>query len=169
LKPFIKIESLPEKTSKNRFFEREQDKKPKWEIPKAEPVVVELNAADSAQLVQVIGIGPFFAKVIIEHREKLGGYRSKNQVLEVYGMDSTKFERIEDQLIVDSLSLAQINVNTATFKELLRHPYLNYNQTKAIVNYREQHGLFKSVSELQKIHLVKGETYRKIAPYLEVP
>lgn len=169
LRHFIEIEAIPEKLTKKEFIEKKTFDKPKWEKPKYEAVFVELNSADSAQLVQVRGIGPFFAKVILEHREKLGGYRSKDQVLEVYGMDSTKFARIENQLTVDSIAITKIDINSATFKELLKHPYINYNQTKAIVNYREQHGSFKSIEDLQKIHLVKGETYRKIAPYLEVP
>jgi competence ComEA-like helix-hairpin-helix protein len=116
-------------------------------------------------LVEVRGIGPFFARVIIEHREKLGGYRTKQQVLEVYGMDSVKFAKIEVELWVDSTAVTKISINTATLKDLVHHPYINFNQAKAIVNYRKQHGRFKSISDLQEIHLVKGETYRKIAPY----
>ncbi|MDP6908390.1 MAG: helix-hairpin-helix domain-containing protein, partial [Flavobacteriales bacterium] len=142
--------------------------KPKWEKPKYEKVLVELNAADSITLIKVKGIGPFFARVIIEYREKLGGFIHKEQVMEVYGMDSVKYLAIADQLLVDSIIRAKLNVNDSELKQLLRHPYINFNQAKAIVNYRKQHGKFKNVSELQNIHLLKGETYRKIAPYLTV-
>ena len=169
LKPFIQIAELLEKSSSNQTHEKTDYTKPKWEKPEYVPKNIELNTADSAMLVEVRGIGPFFARVIIEHRDKLGGYRTKSQVLEVYGMDSAKFAKIESELWVDSSAVTKIDINKATLKELLRHPYINFNQAKAIVNYREQHGPFKSVLGLQKIHLVKGETYRKIAPYLEVP
>lgn len=167
LKPFIQIETLPEKPTSKPFYENENEK-PKWEKPKYEPVVIELNAADSASLVKVKGIGPFFARVIIEHRDKLGGYRTKEQVLEVYGMDSAKFAGMESWLRVDSTQIVKININVATFKELQRHPYINYNQTKAIINYRDQHGPFKSVTDLQQIHLIKGAPYLKVAPYLTI-
>ena len=168
LEPFINIKPIADKPKK-QWDKPKYEQKPKWEKPKYVPKNIELNTADSATLVEVRGIGPFFARVIIEHRNKLGGYRTKEQVLEVYGMDSAKFAKIESELWVDSLAVNKIDVNTATLKELLRHPYINFNQAKSIVNYREQHGLFKSVADIQKIHLVKGETYRKIAPYLEVP
>ncbi len=169
LQPFIQIAEVPKPTYPNRYENKSQDAKPKWEKPEYKEIVVELNAADSATLVKVKGIGPFFARVIIEHRNKLGGYRNKNQILEVFGMDSAKFSLIENSLLIDTTLCVQININSATIKELVHHPYINFNQAKAIVNYRQQHGLFKSLTELEKIHLVKGETYRKIAPYLKVP
>lgn len=168
LEPFITIKYIPESEKTSTREKPKYEQRPKWEKPEYVPKNIELNSADSAMLVEVKGIGPFFARVIIEHRDKLGGYRTKEQVLEVYGMDSIKFAKIESNLWVDSTEVTKININKATLKELLRHPYINFNQAKAIVNYREQHGSFKSVSDLQKVHLVKGETYDKIAPYLSV-
>ncbi|MFT7153132.1 MAG: competence ComEA-like helix-hairpin-helix protein [Bacteroidia bacterium] len=162
LKPFISIAELPKIEFKKKF-----DNKPKWEKPKYVPIIVELNNVDSATLVKVKGIGPFFARVIIEHREKLGGYRTKEQVLEVYGMDSAKYAGIENQLTVDSLLRTQINVNASTLKELVRHPYINFNQAKAIVNYRKQHGEYKQLEDLKKIHLINEESYVKMSPYLK--
>ena len=163
LKPFISIAELP-KTEFNQAFED----KPKWEKPKYEPIIVELNTVDSATLVKVKGIGPFFARVIIEHREKLGGYRTKEQVLEVYGMDSAKYAAIQSQLTIDTSLCTQVNVNTATLKQLVRHPYINFNQAKAIVNYREQHGEYKQLDDLKKIHLINEESYAKMSSYLKV-
>jgi DNA uptake protein ComE-like DNA-binding protein len=120
-------------------------------------------------LVRLKGIGPSFAKRIIKYRELLGGYISKSQVLEVYGMDSARFIPIEIMMEVDTTVRSKMNLNSVDAKELMRHPYLDKNQAVAIVNYRQQHGPFKAITDLQKIHLVKGETYRKIAPYLTVP
>jgi len=168
LAPYIEIDTskLDTATSPKRTV-------PKWEKPeykKAEykNLTVELNTADSAMLVKVKGIGPFYARVIIEYRKKLGGYRFKEQLLEVYGMDSAKYAAMANQLTLDSVALTKINVNTATFKQLLRHPYINFNQTKAIVNYRKQHGNFETMEDLQKIHILQGEYYHTIAPYLRV-
>lgn len=163
LQPYVQIKPLPETKSKQKF-----EDKPKWEEQKHEPIVVELNTVDSAALVKVKGIGPFFARVILEHREKLGGYRNKEQVLEVYGMDSAKYAVIENQLTADSTLCKRININTATIKELLRHPYVNFNQAKAIVNYRDQHGPYKQLQDLKKIHLITEDSYLKISPYLKV-
>jgi DNA uptake protein ComE-like DNA-binding protein len=93
---------------------------------------------------------------------------SKEQLLEVYGMDSARYLPIRKNLFVDTVNRNRININKADFKTLLRHPYLNKNQVRAIVNYRKQHGDFKRVEDIERIHLLKGEPYRKIAPYFTV-
>ncbi len=163
LEPYIEIKETIRETPKKPRYE-----KPKWEKPEYKKVTVELNSADSASLIKVKGIGPFFARVMVEYRDKLGGYLNKEQVLEVYGMDSAKYERMADQLTVDPGIRTLLNVNEADLKQLVRHPYINFNQAKAIVNYRNQHGNFNAIAEMENIHLLKGETYRKIAPYFTV-
>jgi competence protein ComEA len=52
--------------------------------------VVELNAADSAKLTTIDGIGGAFAKRIIYYRERLGGFIAKEQLKEVFGIDELK-------------------------------------------------------------------------------
>jgi competence protein ComEA len=168
LKPFIDIQPIAETKSSKKWQNEKFEKKPKWEKPEYVPKNIELNTADSAMLVEIRGIGPFFARVIIEHRDKLGGYRTKNQVMEVYGMDSAKFAKIESEISVDSAIIRKININQATLKELVRHPYINFNQAKAIVNYRQQHGRYKNLQGLKKIHLIHDESFSKMAPYLRV-
>lgn len=164
LNPYILIEAIPEKAKPDQAtqaFKRNTESE-------FEEIVVELNAADTAQLKRLPGIGSSFAKRIVKYRELLGGYISKEQVLEVYGMDSTRYLPIEQNLLVDTNIRTRININTADFKTLLRHPYLDKNQVKAIVNYRKQHGAFSSVSDLKRIHLIDAEIYLQIEPYLKV-
>ena len=81
--------------------------------------------------------------------------------------DSGRYQRLEEEVLVNPLDVESININTADIDELKKHPYIRYNMAKAIVNYRNQHGLFKSVDELSKIHLIKSETLQKVKPYLE--
>ena len=168
LKPFIEIQPIAETEPTEKWKNDSFEKKPKWEKPEYIPKNIELNTADSALLVEVQGIGPFFARVIIEQRDKLGGFRTKNQVLEVYGMDSAKFAKIESELWVDPARISKININKATLKELVHHPYINFNQAKAIVNYREQHGQYKNLESLKKIHLIDDGFMSEMTPYLKV-
>ena len=164
LAPFIAIDPQINHRPTKPEFDRT-----KWEKPEPVLIRIELNSADSTALVKLKGIGPSFAKRIIKYRELLGGYMSKDQVLEVYGMDSARYQPIEHQLDVDTTIRQRMNLNEVEVKELMRHPYLDRNQAVAIVNYRKQHGPFKTISDLRKIHLVKEETYRKIAPYFKAP
>ncbi len=136
------------------------------EKPKYEPRKVELNAADSALLVTVNGIGPVLSKRIIKYRDKLGGFVNVNQMMEVYGMDSVWFETIKPSLLVDSTSVIKISINTITQEELSKHPYFWKNVAKAICNYRQQHGAFAGIDDLKKIYVLDETLLRKIEPYL---
>jgi len=128
--------------------------------------VTELNTADSAALTRLDGIGSAFAKRIIYYRERLGGFVNKEQLKEVYGLDDLKYNEIKDQLKVDALRLRKIDINTITFDKLRLMPYLNYKQVNAIIEYRNQHGNYASVSDLKNIAIIDEGILRKIEPYL---
>lgn len=133
---------------------------------KSLPVIVELNSADSAALETVRGIGPVLASRIIKYRNRLGGFYSKEQLHEVYGIDSARYTSLESQLDVNRALVQKLNLNTATFEELRRHPYLSYKQMNAIIQYRKQHGPYSDAGDLRKIAILDEEILRKIAPYL---
>lgn len=128
--------------------------------------IIELNSADSLKLESIRGIGPAFASRIIRFRERLGGFHRKEQLLEVYGMDSVKYNQLKDLINVNAGLITRINLNTFTFEEIRRHPYLTYKQMNAIIQYRSQHGSFKSIDELTKIAILNEEIIRKIEPYI---
>lgn len=113
---------------------------------------VDINTADTTLLKQLPGIGSSFAKRIVEYRTKLGGFCESGQLLEVYRMDSLRYEGIKDFVKTDSLfTLNKLKINSDSFKVLLKHPYLEYENVKKIVNYREQKGLITSWEQLKQI------------------
>lgn len=133
-----------------------------------QPKIVELNTADSADLVSIDGIGPAFAKRILLYREKLGGFVSIDQLTEVYGIDATHFTQIKPEVKADSSYVHKININTATVADLKQHPYFGPGVALALVNYRKAHGPFKQLPDIMKCDLVTADLYRKIAPYLTI-
>jgi competence protein ComEA len=154
LEPYI---VLPEK-KEEKFTENKSRK----------PTIIELNTADSTLLVQVNGIGPAFAKRILSYRERLGGFHHIEQLTEVYGIDEAHFQQMQPFLKTDSTYIRKMNVNTATVADLKKHPYIGPAVAQALVNYRKQHGSFKTLVEIQGCHLVNADLYRKIAPYLSI-
>ncbi|MFA6248710.1 MAG: helix-hairpin-helix domain-containing protein [Mucilaginibacter sp.] len=138
-------------------------------IPKGKAktnVVVELNAADSARLTSIDGIGGAFAKRIIYYRDRLGGFITKEQLKEVYGIDELKYDEIKDQVKVDAGRIRKININTITFDKLRLMPYLDYKQVNAIIEYRKQHGDYAAINDLKNIAIIDEGILRKIEPYL---
>lgn len=161
LEPYI---SIPEIASFNNNYLKDKTLTEN-KSSKFTPIVVELNSADSVQLTKVKGIGGFYAKTIIKYRNSLGGFVTKEQLMEIWKFDSVKFNAVKNFVIVDDSEIKTININTCIASEL-KHPYLSWNAANAIVNYRNKHGKFKTLEDIKETDLVDDATYRKIVPYL---
>jgi len=135
-------------------------------IPMNDTLIIEINSADTLDLQQLKGIGPSFAKRIVKYRDMLGGYYSKSQLLEVYGMDSARYEGFKDFVIVNPDSVKKIDINSATIKQLIKHPYIDFYTAKTIVKNRQKAGKYNDVSELKDSSVLPEEPYRKVRPYL---
>ncbi|MCB8995193.1 MAG: helix-hairpin-helix domain-containing protein [Bacteroidales bacterium] len=127
--------------------------------------ILDLNTADSAEFLSVRGIGPFYAGQIIQYRERLGGFYSADQLLELWGMDTVKLALIKSQISIDTSKIKRINLNSATLKEMESHPYLNTRQAKAIIQYRTFTGKIVSADELLKNNLLTEEEFRRVEGY----
>lgn len=113
--------------------------------------VLDINAADSTEFVELPQIGETMASRIHRYRNRLGGFVSMDQLFEIKGMDTARFSAIKPYILLGNNEIRKINVNQDEFKTLLRHPYLEYEQVKAIVNHRERKGLIKNWEQLKGI------------------
>jgi len=128
----------------------------------------DLNTASAEELISLPGIGAYYAKKIVEYREKLGGYTNREQLLELYKFDVDKLQRIDDRIEVKNGIIRQININTCTVSQLKEHPYFDWNLANSIVKIRQLHGEYTAVEQIQKSHLITVDILQKIKPYLTV-
>ncbi len=163
LLPYVRIESKPTKDY-NKYPDREKAKT--YEKPTYTITPCDVNYSDTAAFIALPGIGSKLAARIVAFREKLGGFYKTEQVAETYGLPDSTFQKIKSMLVIGNISVKKLNINTATVDELKTHPYLRYNIANAIVQYRQQHGSFSSVSDIKKIMVITEEIYNKAAPYL---
>jgi DNA uptake protein ComE-like DNA-binding protein len=133
-----------------------------------ETFMIELNSADTFTLQRLRGIGPSFARRIVKYRERLGGYLDKIQLLEIWEMDTSRYNSIKEQITVNRDSVHKINLNTITFKKLMSHPYFPFEMTREIMIYRKEHKKFVNVEELRNIRMISDSVYRKIRSYIKV-
>ena len=122
-----------------------------------------LNTADTTQLKRVPGIGTYFAKEIIRHGQWLGGYVSVDQLDEITDFPSSA----KKYFVVSHPHPQQLNVNRLSLQQLRRHPYINYYQAKAIVDYRRLHGNIHSLQELSLSKDFPPEVIHRLEPYIE--
>lgn len=155
LEPYISIKDTVRQTAAKKEEKKHE-------------VLLDLNIADTLDLQQLRGIGPSFARRISGYRESLGGFCKKEQLLEVYGMDSTRYSAISGSVFVSGGPFRKININKAGIKEMTGHPYIDFYLAKSIVLQREKNGGFKNIDEIMEAELVYRELFNKISPYLSV-
>jgi len=137
-------------------------------IDRAETLVkVNLNTTDSSMLTQLRGVGKVLASRIVRYRNRLGGFVSEKQLLEVYGVDSSVFSKNQNRIGCAG-EVVKIDLNNVTENRLSSHPYISWSQAKLIVRFREQHGDFKHVQQLYALHGVDSTMIHRVEPYLEI-
>jgi len=127
---------------------------------------IDMNRADSADLLPLPGIGPVFSRRIIKYRDLLGGFHSADQLCEVYGLSEETLHQISEYVFIDTSAIKGIAINTATFRELLRHPYLQLEDVKSLVQYRDFKGEIDSFPEFRDNHILPDSTLNRILPYI---
>ena len=172
LAPFIQLpESLPKKkpwTEKRAGTSNgAKEKTARVEVPKALPLLLNLNESDTTALKQLRGIGSGYSRRIVKYRNLLGGFVAKEQLAEVYGISDSLYQSLEPHIFVDdSLKVRQINVNIANFKTLNAHPYISYKQAGEILNTRSKKGKFRSLSDLMRVQGLDSAGVARLAPYI---
>lgn len=129
-------------------------------------VKIDINSCDSTDLTAVPGFGSKRAARLVEYRDKLGGFHSLSQLREVYVLQNMDEEIWNTYLAVNPNGIHKININTATYQELIRHPYFDAYLSKTILNYRQKNGKISSLEQLQRITHAYPELIEKLKPYL---
>jgi len=160
ISPYFKF---PEWVSKSKSTKREVRKQ-------AEEIIIkDLNTATENSLKEINGIGEKLAKRIIAYRKLLGGFTFDDQLYEVYYLDKDVADRVLNNFkVIEKPIIDQININDATFKEVLHLPYIDYNLTKKILNHRDDINEFKTIEQLKKIDSFPLDKFDRIALYLTV-
>ncbi len=166
LEPYIQID-LPEPKKEKEFEIKKLDKLMVKKVPVPLPVI-DIATADSVELLQVNGIGPFYAGAIVEYRKRLGGYLNIEQLRGLYKMDSEKYSKMIDGLSLDTIIIKKIALNSADFKTILRHPYINYETTIYLVNKRDKLGKYSALYQIKDPVHFPDSLFIKMEPYLSL-
>ena len=137
---------------------------PYIEIPK-----LELNAADSAALVTLRGIGPWYARKILDYRDRLGGFVAKEQLLEIDGVDAERYAGFSETITVDASRCRPLDLWHSPDSVLARHPYLGAKGARSIVRFRAVYDSSRwTLSDLAQECVLTAENIEKLKKYIEI-
>jgi DNA uptake protein ComE-like DNA-binding protein len=160
--PYILIEKSSDKQKANIFIAKQVEKSfpTVYKYPKG--TIIDLNQADTTELKKIPGIGKGIAKAIVNYRKRLGGFYSVHQLEDIH-LSVTQFAewfRVEDN------TTTRINLNNISVERLRAHPYFNYYQAKAIVEYRQTEGLLESLKQLHLYEEFTKKDFERMEHYV---
>lgn len=151
-----------------------------------------INTATEEELMTLPGVNRMVAKNIVEYRECIGGFKKIEDLALVSGVGAAKLEQIKLEICVSSRSSSstqhspsplrkdtytehyhytggpRVNINTAAAAQLMSVRGLSQKIANGIVDYRKEHGPFKSIEELVKINCISSSFLEKIRPHVFV-
>lgn len=128
--------------------------------------VVELNTADTLVLKRVPGIGSVFARRIVKYRRLLGGFVSVSQLKEVYGIDESRYDKLEPWFKVEANRARRLQVNRLPADSLRRHPYVDYKQARILEELRRQKGRLAGWNDIELLEEFTEADKERLSPYL---
>ncbi|HLA53774.1 MAG TPA: helix-hairpin-helix domain-containing protein, partial [Flavitalea sp.] len=129
---------------------------------------IDINKADTSAFISLPFIGSKLAARIVLFRTKLGGFYSREQLTEVYGIRDSVYHIFKNFLTCDSADIEKLNINSTDEERLKQHPYIRWKFASALCAYRKQHGNFDSLEQLGSIKNIDTASLRKMLPYLTV-
>ena len=133
--------------------------------------ILNLRTADTTELKMIKGIGSYRAKQIIRYRERLGGFVSVEQLREVKALqpllkDSLSTDSLLSHFFLDSVRVVPLKVNSMRVERLQRHPYLSFEQARAIYELRRKKIHLKHLDQLRTLDCLTEQDIQRLRPYL---
>lgn len=138
-----------------------------WHYPRhiKKDTTLDLNHTDTTELQFIRGIGRYTAMQIIRYREELGGYSSPNQLTDE-AFSKLRLDTLLSHFTADSQDVQTIPVNSSSVERLQRHPYIRYQQAKAIYSLRRKRTRLNGMEDLKALPEFTEIELERLAPYL---
>lgn len=158
---------FPDWVSKSKTAESVKNKNQESSVQNT-IIKLDINKASEEDFIKINGIGPVLAKRIVDYRTKIGGFSIDDQLYEVWNLDPAIVAKVLAQFtVIEKPLLKKININTATFKEVLSIVYIDYELCKKIFNYKREIAEYQNLEQLKKIDGFPLDKFERIILYLE--
>ncbi|MBR5051945.1 MAG: helix-hairpin-helix domain-containing protein [Bacteroidaceae bacterium] len=123
---------------------------------------IDINTADTSQLKKIPGIASKRAARIVNYRRSLGGFVNVEQAMEAIELPDS----VMKYMTVSQVPVTKINVNKLSVQQLMKHPYLNFYQAKAIFEHRQNKGDLHTIDELSRLEGFRATDIERLRPYI---
>jgi len=165
ISPFFKFPEWVQKKNNNK--NNQQRYIPNSRINVSEITTVDINKATLKDFTAIEGVDEYMSERIIKYRSKLQGFSFKEQLFEVWGLDELMANKILSTFSIKNKPIIKkVNINTASFKEVLSNPYIDYELCIQIFDYKDEVAELQSVSEIKNIEGFPIKKYNRIVLYL---
>jgi DNA uptake protein ComE-like DNA-binding protein len=135
---------------------------------KPQQLLIDINVADSVSFTRLYGIGGYYARKIIEYRERLGNFYSTRQLMEIPGIDSIRFEGFARNITADPAAVKRFSLDTASKSFLIKHPYVGAYAARGILLMRAKFGVKAcNIENLVKERIISPSMAEKLWFYIE--
>lgn len=175
LLPYIQIDTVAIKqyrdsVRKSQMDSVRTDSLPRYISPKRD-TILNLRTADTTELKKIRGIGSYRARQIVRYRKELGGFVHTEQLREIKALqplltDSLQADSLLSHFWIDSIIIVPLQVNSCRAETLERHPYLSFEQAKAVYELRRKKIRLESIEQLRRLDCFTEEELRRVEPYL---
>ena len=163
--PYFKFPDWVKKKNQQNKKKRIFNSQPK--ISRLEISSTNINEATLEDLLFIDDIDEYLADRIIKYRSKLQGFSVPEQLFEVWDLDRKIGTKIlEIFSIQNKPTIVKTNINTASFKEVLSNPYIDYELCIKIFDYKDEVAELQSISEIKNIEGFPLKKYTRIVLYL---
>jgi len=165
ISPFFKFPEWVQKKNNNK--NNQQRYIPNSRINISEITTVDINKATLKDFTAIEGVDEYISERIIKYRSKLQGFSFKEQLFEVWGLDELMVNKILSTFSIKNKPIIKkVNINTASFKEVLSNPYIDYELCIQIFDYKDEVAELQSISEIKNIEGFPIKKYNRIVLYL---
>jgi DNA uptake protein ComE-like DNA-binding protein len=165
ISPFFKFPEWVQKKNNNK--NNQQRYIPNSRINVSEITTVDINKATLKDFTAIEGVDEYISERIIKYRSKLQGFSFKEQLFEVWGLDELIANKILSTFSIKNKPIIKkVNINTASFKEVLSNPYIDYELCIQIFDYKDEVAELQSISEIKNIEGFPIKKYNRIVLYL---
>lgn len=155
LKPFIRLNA-------STMAKNSEEKKPELKQEKTDFSKIDMNSITFKQLLE-FGLDEKSAGSMIGFRKKLGGFMTKEQILETYNIDKELVQKLLSIAPLDNSKVERHTLIDAPEEWLKNHPYFKYSADK-IIYYRISNPDDKKIWKLLK---TKPEYEARMRLYLK--